>query len=195
MAITTEAAVLRAVGEPLSIEAIQIHSPARGEVILEMGAAGICGSDRYVIEGTYPVEPPAVCGHEGAGDAVMVFGIGGVGAAAVMGAALAGAERIVAVDINADKLALACGYGATDVVDASAADVADAVAELTGGWGVDAALLAPDRVRSEHYETAIACLGAGGMVVQVGGTSHGMESIPFSDLVAGRNIRGVVEMG
>ena len=54
-------------------------------------------------------------------------------AAAVMGAALAGAERIVAVDINADKLAFAPGYGATDVVDASAADVADLVAELTGG--------------------------------------------------------------
>ncbi len=312
MAITTEAAVLRAVAEPLSIEPIQIQSPAHGEVILEMGAAGICGSDRYVIEGTYPVEPPAVCGHEGAGvvvevgpgvqslevgdsvvqifkgpcgtcrycqrglktfcptgmdssgrlrdgtyrmfdesgaavgthlglgsfarhtvtperhlvkipegvepavaalvscgvstgvgaavnvaevrpgDAVMVLGIGGVGAAAVMGAALAGAERIVAVDVKTEKLALAPGYGATDVVDASAVDVADAVGELTDGWGVDAVLLAPDRVRPEHYETAIACLGAAGVIVQVGGTSHDMDSIPVSPnlLLAQRRIVG-----
>ncbi len=126
------------------------------------------------------------------GDAVMVLGVGGVGAAAVMGATLAGAERIVAVDVNAEKLALAPEFGATDVVDASAVDVAEAVDELTGGWGVDAVLLAPDRVRPEHYETAIASLAADGMIVQVGGTSHDMESIPVSPnlLLAQRGIVG-----
>ena len=312
MAITTEAAVLRAVGEPLSIEAIEIHPPAHGEVILEMGAAGICGSDRRVIEGTYPVEPPVVCGHEGAGvvvevgpgvqslevgdtvvqmfkgpcgtcrnclrglktfcptamdvsgrlrdgtyrmfdqsgaavgthiglgsfarhtvtperhlvkipdgvepavaalvscgvstgvgaavnvagvqpgDAVLVLGIGGVGAAAVMGAALAVPSESWPLTSMPTSSPSPPGYGATDVVDASAADVADAVGELTGGWGVDAVLLAPDKVRSEHYETAIACLGAGGMVVQVGGTAQGMESIPISPnlLLAQRSIVG-----
>lgn len=73
-----------------------------------------------------------------AGSTVAVIGAGGVGLNIVQGARLAGAERIIAVDLNAEKLALAVTFGATDVVDGSASDAVQAVVEMTGG-GVDAA--------------------------------------------------------
>ena len=67
------------------------------------------------------------------GASVAVIGCGGVGLAVVQGAKLAGASRIVAVDIAPDKLALAQALGATDVVDASAGDPVEQVRELTRG--------------------------------------------------------------
>jgi S-(hydroxymethyl)mycothiol dehydrogenase len=75
------------------------------------------------------------------GSSVAVIGCGGVGLAVIQGAKLAGAERIVAVDLAADKLEHARALGATDVVDASAADPVEAVRELTGG-GVEFAFTA-----------------------------------------------------
>jgi len=64
---------------------------------------------------------------------VAVIGCGGVGLAVVQGAKLAGAGRIVAVDVLAEKLESACALGATDAVDASAGDPVEQVRELTGG--------------------------------------------------------------
>ncbi len=69
--------------------------------------------------------------HEGA--SVAVIGCGGVGLAAVQGARLAGAGRIVAVDVVPEKLALALELGATDAVDASGGDAVAQVRELTDG--------------------------------------------------------------
>jgi S-(hydroxymethyl)glutathione dehydrogenase / alcohol dehydrogenase len=71
------------------------------------------------------------------GSSVAVFGAGGVGLNAIQGAAIAGAERIVAVDANPAKLELARTFGATDVVDASKADPVESIRALTGGRGVD----------------------------------------------------------
>lgn len=73
------------------------------------------------------------------GETVAVIGCGGVGLNAVQGARLAGATRIVAVDVSADKLELARRFGATDVVDATAGDPVAVVQELSGG-GVDHAV-------------------------------------------------------
>lgn len=70
------------------------------------------------------------------GDTVAVVGCGGIGLNAIQGARLAGAERIIAVDRLADKLALATEFGATDTVNASDVDVVMAIHEMTGG-GVD----------------------------------------------------------
>lgn len=67
------------------------------------------------------------------GTSVAVFGLGGVGLSAIMGARLAGAWPILAVDRVASKLELARELGATDVVDARADDPSEAVRELTGG--------------------------------------------------------------
>ena len=75
------------------------------------------------------------------GSSAAVIGCGGVGLAVIQGAKLAGAERIVAVDLAADKLEHARALGATDVVDASAGDPVEAVRELTGG-GVEFAFTA-----------------------------------------------------
>jgi S-(hydroxymethyl)mycothiol dehydrogenase len=86
-----------------------------------------------------------------AGSTVAVIGCGGVGLAVVQGAKLAGAERIVAIDIAREKLATARVLGATDVVDASVLDPVEAVRELTGGLGV---------------EFAFSAVGAAGALVQ-----------------------------
>ncbi len=75
------------------------------------------------------------------GSSVAVIGCGGVGLAVVQGARLAGADRIVAVDVAPEKLALATELGATDAVDATAGDPVAQVRELTGG-GVDFAFSA-----------------------------------------------------
>ncbi|ARU04265.1 alcohol dehydrogenase [Comamonas serinivorans] len=67
------------------------------------------------------------------GATVAVVGCGGVGLAAINGAAIAGAARIIAIDLLADKLTLAQTFGATDVIDASQVDPVSAVKALTGG--------------------------------------------------------------
>jgi S-(hydroxymethyl)glutathione dehydrogenase/alcohol dehydrogenase len=68
-----------------------------------------------------------------AGETVAVIGCGGVGLAAINGAAIAGAGRIIAVDMVGSKLNLAKHFGATDVVDASQGDPVKQVQELTKG--------------------------------------------------------------
>ncbi len=67
------------------------------------------------------------------GSTVAVLGCGGIGLSAVNGAALAGAERIIAIDTNPAKLELAKLMGATDTINASNVDAVVAVKELTGG--------------------------------------------------------------
>jgi len=77
---------------------------------------------------TAKVEPGAACA---------VIGAGGVGLNVIQGCALAGAEKIIAVDVNTNKLEMAREFGATHFVDASKEDAVAKVQELTGGLGVD----------------------------------------------------------
>jgi len=83
------------------------------------------------------------------GDRVAVFGCGGVGLSAVLGAVAAGAAPIVAVDTEKGKLELACELGATDAVrwEGSPEATAEAVAEVSGG-GVDYAIEATGRTEA-----------------------------------------------
>lgn len=77
------------------------------------------------------------------GESVSVFGCGGVGTAAIAGAKLAGAAKIIAVDIDEAKLETAREFGATDVVnskDMSEDEVIEAVRQLTGGFGTDVSI-------------------------------------------------------
>ena len=74
------------------------------------------------------------------GETVAVFGCGGVGNAAILGASVAGARQIIAVDLDDRKLDWAKGFGATDTVNASSGDPVDAIQALTGGLGVDVAI-------------------------------------------------------
>jgi S-(hydroxymethyl)glutathione dehydrogenase / alcohol dehydrogenase len=75
------------------------------------------------------------------GESVAVFGCGGVGLSAVMGAALVGAYPIIAVDLRQDKLDIARRLGATHLVDASKEDPTEAVKRITGR-GVEHAIVA-----------------------------------------------------
>src|SRR6266850_1254402 len=83
-----------------------------------------------------------------------VFGAGGVGLNAIQGAAIAGAERIVAVDAQPAKLELARKFGATDVVDATKVDPVEAIRALTAGRGADYAFEAIGNKRTveQAYE-------------------------------------------
>ena len=71
------------------------------------------------------------------GRTVAVFGTGGVGINVVQGAVLAGAEKIIAVDLLESRLEHAKRFGATHTVDASAGDPVERIRDLTGGRGVD----------------------------------------------------------
>lgn len=67
-----KAAVLYNTNQPLQLRDLSQDPPRSGEVRLQMGAAGLCGSDRHFVEGTAILPLPAVIGHEGAGTVVEV---------------------------------------------------------------------------------------------------------------------------
>lgn len=100
------------------------------------------------------------------GESVAVLGCGGVGLAAVQGARIAGAGRIVAIDRAASNLEIAARMGATDLIDAVAEeDVADAVLQLTGGGVQHCIEAVGSRVTIEQ---AYAMLRRGGLATVVG---------------------------
>ncbi len=105
-------------------------------------------------------------GEVGPGDSVAVFGCGGVGDAAIAGARLAGAAKVIAVDLDPGKLELARGFGATDVVDASAQDPVEAIRALTDGFGADVCIEAVGN--PTVFEQAFYARDLAGTVVQVG---------------------------
>ncbi|MFC1442114.1 S-(hydroxymethyl)mycothiol dehydrogenase [Streptacidiphilus sp. N1-10] len=105
-------------------------------------------------------------GNVSRGDTVAVIGCGGVGNAAVMGARLAGAARIIAVDIDDNKLATALRLGATHSVNSRSTDPVEAVRELTGGNGADVVIEAVGR--PETYKQAFYARDLAGTVVLVG---------------------------
>ncbi|MBY4214132.1 S-(hydroxymethyl)mycothiol dehydrogenase [Rhodococcus fascians] len=101
------------------------------------------------------------------GDSVTVIGCGGVGNAAIVGARLAGATTIIAVDRDEKKLAWATELGATHTIDGSSVpDVVAAVRELTVGHGADVVIDAVGR--PETYRTAFYARDLAGVVVLVG---------------------------
>src|SRR3954466_1229714 len=71
------------------------------------------------------------------GNSVAVFGCGGVGDAAIAGAALAGATTIIGVDLDDRKLEWAKDFGATHVINGSSGDVVEKIRAATGGFGAD----------------------------------------------------------
>ena len=116
------------------------------------------------------------------GRSVAVIGCGGVGVAAIAGSALAGASPIIAVDIDAKKLAAATRMGATHAVDSSAADPVAAIQELTGGFGADVVIDAVGR--PETWEQAFYARDLAGTVVLVGVPTPDMRipDIPLLDV-------------
>ncbi|MEU3988475.1 S-(hydroxymethyl)mycothiol dehydrogenase [Streptomyces platensis] len=115
------------------------------------------------------------------GDAVAVIGCGGVGDAAVMGARLAGAAKIIAVDIDDRKLETARSMGATHTVNSRSSDPVEAIRELTGGFGADVVIEAVGR--PETYRQAFYARDLAGTVVLVGVPTPDMTlELPLLDV-------------
>ena len=128
-----------------------------------------------------------------AGASVAVIGLGGVGLSCVMGAALAGASRIIAVDVSRAKIDLALDLGATHGVHADPADpgpTVDGIRSAAGQGGPDFVFEAIGLPAT--ISQAIAALPPGGTAVLVGltrfGQSASFEAFPFVD--GGRRILG-----
>ncbi|MCX4409936.1 MULTISPECIES: S-(hydroxymethyl)mycothiol dehydrogenase [unclassified Streptomyces] len=120
-------------------------------------------------------------GNVGRGDSVAVIGCGGVGDAAIAGSHLAGAAKIIAVDIDDRKLATAASLGATHTVNSRETDPVEAIRELTGGFGADVVIEAIGR--PETYRQAFYARDLAGTVVLVGVPTPEMKfELPLLDV-------------
>jgi Zn-dependent alcohol dehydrogenase len=123
------------------------------------------------------------------GDRVAVFGCGGVGLSAIQGARIAGADQIIAVDVQPNKLGLAKAVGATDAIDAGQPDVPEAVRQAADNQGVDHAFEAAGR--SETLEQAWQSLAVGGMVTVIGLLKSGSKlTLDAGPLIEEKRISG-----
>ena len=122
------------------------------------------------------------------GSTVAVIGCGGVGLSAINGAAIAGAGRIIAIDVKDSKLSLARRFGATDVIDASSGDAVEQVKELTSG-GVEYSFEALGL--KETSEQAFRMLRTSGVATIIGMVPEGqMMEIHAADLLDDKKLQG-----
>ncbi|MGF1702869.1 S-(hydroxymethyl)glutathione dehydrogenase/class III alcohol dehydrogenase [Photobacterium makurazakiensis] len=125
------------------------------------------------------------------GDTVAVFGLGGIGLSAIIGAQMAKASRIIAIDINESKFELARKLGATDCVNPKDFDkpIQDVIVEMTDG-GVDYSF---ECIGNVHVmRSALECCHKGwgeSVVIGVAGAGQEISTRPFQ-LVTGRVWRG-----
>ena len=120
-------------------------------------------------------------GNVGRGDSVAVFGCGGVGDAAIAGAALAGATTIIGVDLDDRKLEWAKEFGATHTVNSGQTDAVAAIKSLTGGFGADVVIEAVGLPKV--YEQAFYARDLAGTVVLVGVPRPDMTiELPFLEV-------------
>ncbi|MFT4675584.1 MAG: S-(hydroxymethyl)glutathione dehydrogenase/alcohol dehydrogenase [Reinekea sp.] len=125
------------------------------------------------------------------GDTVAIFGLGGIGLSAVIGAVMAGASRIIAIDINESKFELAQKLGATDCINPKLYDkpIQDVVVEMTDG-GVDFSFECIGNV--DVMRSALECCHKGwgeSIIIGVAGAGQEISTRPFQ-LVTGRVWRG-----
>lgn len=125
-----------------------------------------------------------------AGANVAVFGLGGIGLNVIQGARMAGAEKVIGVDLNNDKVALATQFGMTDFINpGDTDDVVGAIVDLTDG-GVDYSFECIGNV--DVMRQALECCHKGwgeSIIVGVAGAGKEISTRPFQ-LVTGRVWRG-----
>ncbi len=120
-------------------------------------------------------------GGVGRGDSVAVFGCGGVGNAAIAGAKLAGASKIIAVDLDDRKLEWAKQFGATHLVNGRTSDAVEAIKAATDGNGADVCIEAVGLPST--YRQAFEARDLAGTVVLVGVPRPDMEvTLPFIEM-------------
>jgi S-(hydroxymethyl)glutathione dehydrogenase/alcohol dehydrogenase len=123
------------------------------------------------------------------GSTCVVFGAGMVGLGAVAGCRLAGAERIVCIDLSDDRLGLARGQGATDVLTGGE-DAVQQVLDMTDGFGADYTFEATGNVKVMRQAVEAARMGWGLCTVAgVAGRGEVLEVIPRY-LITGRRVCG-----
>jgi len=139
------------------VHAAQVFKVPAGLDLLHACLLG-CGASTGIgaAVNTAPVQP---------GDTVAVIGLGGIGLSALLGAKLAGAERLIAIDRIASKLDIARDLGATDVIDAGVDDAVTAVRDRTDA-GVDVAFEATGQ--ANVVSQAVAMLARAGTAVAIG---------------------------
>jgi S-(hydroxymethyl)glutathione dehydrogenase/alcohol dehydrogenase len=125
-----------------------------------------------------------------AGASVAIFGLGGIGISVAQGAAMAGAERIIGIDLNPKKYTLAKQLGVTDFINPKdVPNVVEAIVEMTGG-GVDFSFECIGNV--DVMGQALQCCHKGWgqcIVIGVAGAGEEIHARPFL-LVTGRSWRG-----
>lgn len=154
----------------------------RPDVPLEAAALVGCGVMTGVgaVINTAKVEP---------GSSVAVIGCGGVGLNTVQGAVLAGAEKIIAIDLNLRKLALASQFGATHCVSPQEGDPVSQVLGLTDGLGADYAFEVIGR--SDTAVQAYHSIRPGGTAVVVGAAKpDDTMTIPMISLLQEKTLKG-----
>ena len=143
-----------------------------------------------------------------AGQDVVVIGAGGVGLNAIQGARIAGARRIVAVDMTEDKLAMARDFGATDGILATGEAPWKAAYKALGRKGAEAVIVTVGAIPA--YNTAPRYLGRGGKIVMVGmphsgamaeyepvmlaAVGQGMVGSKMGDVIISRDIPWMVDL-
>ncbi|HJO11786.1 MAG: S-(hydroxymethyl)glutathione dehydrogenase/class III alcohol dehydrogenase [Gammaproteobacteria bacterium] len=124
------------------------------------------------------------------GSNVAVFGLGGIGLNVIQGARMVGADKIIGIDINADKAELATRFGMTDFINPTDVDdVTQAIIDLTSG-GVDYSFEAIGNVNTMRQ--ALECCHKGwgeSYIIGVAGAGQEISTRPFQ-LVTGRSWRG-----
>src|SRR6195952_1729297 len=120
-------------------------------------------------------------GNVGRNDTVAVIGCGGVGDAAIAGAALVGAKQIIAVDMDEQKLNWAREFGATHTINAKELDVVETIQDLTDGFGANVVIDAVGR--PETWKQAFYARDLAGTVVLVGVPTPDMQlEMPLVEL-------------
>ncbi len=125
------------------------------------------------------------------GSTVAVFGLGGIGLSVIQGAVMAQAGRIIAIDLNPDKFAMATALGATDTLNPAAlgGNVVEAIQEMTHG-GVDYSFECIGNVNVMRQALECCHMGWGvSTIIGVAGAGQEIRTRPFQ-LVTGRTWKG-----
>jgi S-(hydroxymethyl)glutathione dehydrogenase / alcohol dehydrogenase len=125
-----------------------------------------------------------------AGSTCAVFGAGMVGLGAVAGCRLEGAERVICVDLSADRLELARDQGATDLIEGGDGDAVERIIEMTDGFGADYTFEATGNVEVMRQAVEAARMAWGLCTVAgVAGKGETLDILPRL-LITGRRVAG-----